>query len=191
MYTIYQPLPFSFHNPVALEHHTPAPIHMSSDHHHRPTPRRVRPLDPPRRTTRFTGDGRVPLRERLQRMRDAAAAARGATEPPLTPLSPVFARPECPGAPAKAKLGKILDLEWFSSAGICINDDVDLLLDHRANKRETVVRRKLFLDLVNERRQAGSVEPGRASPLRNSVNVEEMEKLAHGLDSLREQEKEG
>ncbi|KAL7624360.1 hypothetical protein AAE478_005923 [Parahypoxylon ruwenzoriense] len=109
-----------------------------------------------------------------------------------------FSEREAPAAPRKVRTFydvrrlASLDGSRSRSGGDGKNGDEDdeeeeddCLFDRRANSRpDEVVRKKLFLDANNERRQKRISIPDRPSPLRRSYNAEEMAKLGFALDSM-------
>ncbi|KAI2632401.1 hypothetical protein GGR54DRAFT_583339 [Hypoxylon sp. NC1633] len=154
--------------------------------------------------TVFTGEKRVPIRERLRTMRqgirdralqrrksgvipNALEAITSRTPSPLqvpqTPKLPQLAKfeIECPGAPIK-KAKKVADLRGESSESSDSEGSNDVFFDRQANKKDQVASKKLFLDSVNERRRSRNSTPVQPSPLRRSFNAAEMEKLAAGLN---------
>ncbi|KAI0009286.1 hypothetical protein F4779DRAFT_377760 [Xylariaceae sp. FL0662B] len=149
----------------------------------------VTPSSPSPRTPIYTGENRVPIRERLRRIRDRAAGRRGTTRnPPRTPSPQIAGELACPGAPSKKRDPR---LQRVSDGNSSSSEEDDVLLDRRANSRpDAAVSRKLFVDVANERRQSGDTEPGRASPLRNSISADEMSELMAGFEALRKRDRE-
>ena len=138
--------------------------------------------------TRFTGDGRMPVRERIHRMRgqtsapglaqqdttSAAAGHRAVSEAPKTPTRPDSAL-ECPGAP-RAK-GTVSQLRRMSAIPLDFRENV--LVDREVNER-CAERGPLFLDV------SGSAVQGKRSPLRNSWEPETASDIASSLYQLLE-----
>ncbi|CAJ2511116.1 Uu.00g067410.m01.CDS01 [Anthostomella pinea] len=132
-------------------------------------------------TPLFTGEYRTPLRERVQKMPEAAdsntTAARPGTPLPKrsssslrTPTLPSLPSVrECPDAPTKK--GKVFDLRRQFAQDSGSADKEDVLLDRRANKQGAALAKKLTIDNAHERRVSGMVTPGRGSPLRHSTSA--------------------
>ncbi|KAI3323683.1 hypothetical protein HD806DRAFT_543904 [Xylariaceae sp. AK1471] len=127
----------------------------------------------------FTGESRVPLRERIQRMRSGKAtipaplypSKPSTSSPPRTP--PIFVSvPECPPAPRKGKVHDIRRLSQHSDT-----DDDDVLLDRKANEQPAGT----FLDVS---RRSGAITPGRRSPLRQSWGPDQLAKIDAKLQEL-------
>ncbi|KAI1381521.1 hypothetical protein F4677DRAFT_460627 [Hypoxylon crocopeplum] len=138
----------------------------------------------------FTGENRIPYRERLQKIRRAAEErakrrsgsgtieAKGSPPrtPPRTPPSLEPFEIECPGAPRK--VNKFLDARRLSDS------ESDETEDDYVDE-EQVATKRLLLDSANERHRKGITKPASPSPLRRSFNAEDMEKFGPTLDFMR------
>ncbi|KAI1106722.1 hypothetical protein F4804DRAFT_354133 [Jackrogersella minutella] len=170
---------------------------------------------PSARQTVYTGEHRIPLRERLRKMRlginerkeerrrsgylpeslqnmvSSSSPPSPSPPPPAgAPTTPIRSRPaplEPPRAPRKANR-KSLHLPPPVFAGGC--DEDDHLFDRRANTtEEEVASKRLSVDVANERSRKRITAPGAPSPLRASFNADEMARLGSELDEMLERER--
>ncbi|KAI0016655.1 hypothetical protein F4780DRAFT_670404 [Xylariomycetidae sp. FL0641] len=110
---------------------------------------------------------------------------------PLTPTLAGVAEEPCPGAPRKPRALRRMDgrsiagvreeiTSGTDSSSYSADDEddeseKDILLDARANTEHGLAaRNKRSLDLAAERRRMGDSAPGRTSPLRTSVSIEDI-----------------
>ncbi|KAI1403769.1 hypothetical protein F4819DRAFT_449702 [Hypoxylon fuscum] len=144
----------------------------------------------------YTGEYRIPLRERLRAARQSIkerAQFRRETgllsvdaivEQISPPRTPSTSRPvsiaECPDAPSKGK--KYSDVKRLSSGSLkgCFSNEHndDHLYDRQAYKLDKVAGKKLFIDVSNERQRKRTTTPIAGSPLRRSFFEEEMEAMS-------------
>ncbi|KAI1639379.1 hypothetical protein F4809DRAFT_139587 [Biscogniauxia mediterranea] len=158
-------------------------------------------------TTTFTGEFRVPLRERVRLMRLSGEPAERPRTPIPGPSSPCATMPrtprtpphqatlpsvdECPEAPRKANKYRLLSHKKSSGSSEGEDeddedDDVDILLDRRANRlrasqlgMKLPERPQISIAGANERVKKAALgsAPARESPLRNSVSRDELTTL--------------
>ncbi|KAI1427907.1 hypothetical protein F5Y12DRAFT_791039 [Xylaria sp. FL1777] len=141
----------------------------------------------------YTGESRLPFRERIRRMRDHSGVptvpklvrrdtpfpskrtpSSSTGKAPKTPPMPVsMSLPVCPGAPRKSKVSELCR----SSPNEVYGDDEDVLLDRKANER--VRRNALYPDVVG-----GYVTPSRRSSLRNSWEPDQPSEVSAQLRLL-------
>jgi hypothetical protein len=137
--------------------------------------------------TIYTGESRVPLRERVSRMRDGKipvllrlgtpmlskqtwrSLAEPRTPPPALPPVPV-----CPGAPRK---GKVYELRRDDED----EDENDVLLDRKAYQSA----KRPGSTLLGVSRRSYAVTPGRRSPLRKSWGPDQLAKIDAKLQTFR------
>ncbi|KAI8634093.1 hypothetical protein F5Y19DRAFT_470265 [Xylariaceae sp. FL1651] len=133
----------------------------------------------------FTGESRIPLRERIQRMRGGQAiptALRpGTTLPTLYTLasiktpetSPTLAPiAECPGAPRKSKVHELRHLGQRK-------EDDDVLLD-----RQAYLGAKTPTGFVDRSLRSDVTTPSRRSPLLQSWGSDELAEIDAKLEAL-------
>ncbi|KAI0602252.1 hypothetical protein F4775DRAFT_602220 [Biscogniauxia sp. FL1348] len=144
----------------------------------------------------YTGEFRVPLRERVRLMRLSGGSIERPHTPIPGPASPAAPRTpphratlpsvdECPGAPRKARKYRLLSSS--SEEGEDNEDEIDILLDRRANRlrasqfgMELLERPQIRIAGANNegvKGPLGSAAPARESPLRNSVTRDELAAL--------------
>ncbi|KAI0454397.1 hypothetical protein F5B21DRAFT_504303 [Xylaria acuta] len=138
----------------------------------------------------YTGEYRVPVRDRVQRLRDRKSvpdASRrpdtpipskrttsGLVTPPRTPPMLLPSLPECPGAPPRKRVSRVRRLNQRQS-----ETDEDILLDRKA-----IERTKRLAPFQGARRQYVNVTPDRNTPLRQSWGPLELAEIDSRLQAL-------
>ncbi|KAI5864243.1 hypothetical protein GGS23DRAFT_489515 [Durotheca rogersii] len=160
----------------------------------------------------FTGDGRIPLRERIRSKRQEAAdralrlevgsssealgaLGNGSGYPsPFSPLnSPSFLPPLAPYLASAKRKVSVQDMYLLSpmngsGSGSDENADDDCHFDRWVNMNPNEAsRKKLLLDNANARLQERITTPGCPSTLRKSFGPQDMEALSSALNCMMEE----
>ncbi|KAI1139663.1 hypothetical protein F5Y05DRAFT_424579 [Hypoxylon sp. FL0543] len=168
-------------------------------------------VDTPTKKTVLTGEYRIPLRERVQAMRqevqqgrreerqikdiskDLEALAnriyekgvsrvRDPTSAPRPPVTPTSSPSPAACPGAPSKPKRQFDLRRLSLSD---DEDDDAFFDRFwASRDENTLRKKKSSKRLNERHRRGSTRPETPSPLRSSFNFEEMEKMKTALSAV-------